>query len=55
MKFEPRASKTRRGFPDRKSGLPDLRAKKPISGQPETGAQLVSFDFLNRLIGDSCQ
>jgi hypothetical protein len=44
--------KPRRGCPDRKSGLPDLRTrmkkpipgkpesiKKPISGRPEIGAQ----------------
>jgi hypothetical protein len=36
--------KARRGFPERKSGLPDLRThEKPISGGPEIGARLVSW------------
>jgi hypothetical protein len=33
--------------PARKSGLPDLRTKKPISGRPEIGAHFVSFNFTN--------
>jgi hypothetical protein len=43
--------KARRGFPHRKSGLPDLRThEKPISGRPEIGAHFVSFNFLNTTI-----
>jgi hypothetical protein len=31
------------------------RIEKPISGQPEIGAQLASFNFLNSWICYSCQ
>jgi hypothetical protein len=39
--------KTPARFPARKSGLPDLRNKKPILGRPGIGAHFVSFNFLN--------